>query len=199
MGYRTNTGTIKATDVMKCHTNVLAFDGEWLDFLGEPEPNFYMVLSAQPGHGKTTFSLKFANYLAGKFGRVVYITNEENEARIKRKLQFIGDRINPNFEMAFHADDFDKTINLLKRGRFDYVFIDSAQNAGMDFKELAVIRKQFPNIGIVAISRQTKDGKTRGSQNKEYDGDITIKFTTQGVATVVKNRFGEVGKEFILF
>ena len=167
--------------------------------MGEPEPNFRMILSAQPGHGKTTFSLKFANYLSKHFGKAVYITNEENASRIKRKLDFIDDSISENFELAFDADDYDKTHDLIASGRFKFIFIDSAQGGGMDYKELWSLYKEFEDLAFVTICRETKDGKARGSQNKEYDGDITINFKSPGVATTIKNRFGEVGREFVLF
>ena len=55
-----------------------------------------------------------------------------------------------------------------------------------------------PNTALIAISRQTKDGKTRGSQNKDYDGDITISFPKQGTAQTIKNRFNDL-KKFVMF
>ncbi len=193
-------GTISAIDVMN-HTTLhgLNFTGEWKDFLGEPEKNFYMILSAQPGHGKSTFCLKFANYLAKNFGRSVFITNEEHEALIKRKLQFIEDSLSPDFDICFEAPDYSRIRQLLSDSQYDFVFIDSSQASGMDAKELWQLKQQFPDKALIVISRMTKDGKTRGSQNKEYDGDITINFTAPGIARTIKNRFYEVGKEFVLF
>lgn len=189
-------GTISSKDVMNTEVNGLHFTGEWRSFLGEPAPNFYMILSASPGHGKTTFCLKFGNYLT-KFGRVLYITNEEDAARIKTKFNFIDDKIN-DFDISFDCKTLDNVIDLIERGNYDFVFIDSAQYGGMDYKELRVVRERFPEIGLIAICRQTKDGKTRGSQEKEYDGDITITFYEQGLARTIKNRFWELS-EFQLF
>ena len=68
----------------------------------------------------------------------------------------------------------------------------------MDYDELWQFHETHPNTGLIAIARQTKDGKTRGSQNKEYDGDITITFPKQGVAQTIKNRFNDL-KQFVLF
>lgn len=193
---KNNLGVISSHDVMKTNVKGLPFTGDWKEFLGEPAKNFFMILSAQPGHGKSTFCLKFANYLT-KFGRVLYITNEEDAERIKRKFEFLKDPIK-NFDISFEANTFKQVIDLLKRGKYNFVFIDSAQYGGMDFKELREIRKQFPNDALIAISRQTKNGTTRGSQEKEYDGDITIKFYQQGHARTVKNRFNELA-EYVLF
>lgn len=185
-------GTMTSLEVMKATDNALEFTGEWLDFLGKPEQNFYMILSAQPGFGKSTFALKFANYLAKSFGRTIYFTNEENAARIRRKLEFLGDKISL-FDINFTAKTPDEINAIVAKGAYKFVFIDSSQNAGMDFKELWAFHETHPHTALVAISRQTKDGKTRGSQNKEYDGDITVVFPKQGVAQTVKNRFNPVG------
>ena len=193
-------GTVSAIDIINnTQLHGLPFTGEWRDFLGEPERNFYMILSAQPGHGKSTFCLKFANYLAKNFGKSVFITNEEYAALIKRKLQFIKDGISSDFDICFQAPTHAKIKELLQNSDYDFVFIDSAQASGVDAKELWELKQQFPQKALIVISRMTKDGKTRGSQNKEYDGDITINFTAPGIATTIKNRFGEVGREFQLF
>lgn len=193
-------GTVSAIDIINnTQLNGLPFTGEWRDFLGEPERNFYMILSAQPGHGKSIFCLKFANYLAKNFGKSIFITNEEYAALIKRKLQFIKDGISSNFDICFQAPTYAKIKELLQNSDYDFVFIDSAQASGVDAKELWELKQQFPQKALIVISRMTKDGKTRGSQNKEYDGDITINFTAPGIATTIKNRFGAVGREFQVF
>lgn len=189
-------GTVSSKEVEKAQKNGLPFTGEWKEFLGEPARNFMMITSASPGHGKTTFSLKFANYLT-KFGRVVYITNEEDASRIKGKFDFIGDKIK-DFDMSFDCKSIDDIIDLIRRGKYNFVFIDSVQFGGMDTKELRRIRETFPNIAIDAICRQTKSGKTRGSQDKEYDGDITLTFYAPGRAKTIKNRFWEL-REYCLF
>lgn len=190
-------GTMTSYEVMKATDNALPFTGEWLEFLGRPERNFYMILSAQPGFGKSTLALKFANYLAKNFGKAIYFTNEENAARIRRKLEFIGDKLSL-FDINFTAKSPQDINAIVARGGYNFVFIDSCQNAGMDYYELWRFHETHPNTGLIAIARQTKDGKTRGSQNKEYDGDITITFLQPGVAQTIKNRFNDL-KKFVLF
>lgn len=184
-------------EVMQATDDALKFTGEWADFIGYPEKNFYMILSAQPGYGKSTFALKFANYLAKNFGRVIYFTNEENAARIRRKLEFINDKL-ALFDINFTAKTPQEINSIVANGGYKFVFIDSSQNAGMEFKELWQFHETHPTTALIAISRQTKDGKTRGSQNKEYDGDITITFPKQGTAQTIKNRFNDL-KQFTVF
>lgn len=189
---------MKMKDVLNTKSNALKFDGIWRDFLGEPEPNFYMNLSGQPGSGKSTFCVKFGNYLASKFGDVAYFTNEENAPRMKRKLETKKkenkEPLADNYYCFFNVNSYDIVRKLISDNNFRFVFIDSVQGGGMDATELWNLHCSFPNIAIIAISRQTKTGEARGSQNKEYDGDITIVFDEPGHAHTEKNRFGELSE-----
>ena len=89
-------GSISATDLMKTDfAPGLRFKNEWANFLGEPEKNFYMIISSPPGHGKTTFCIRFANYLADNFGRVIFFENEMNQSRTKRIFVLTGEKVSP--------------------------------------------------------------------------------------------------------
>lgn len=190
-------GTMSSFDVMRAKDDCLAFNGEWEDFLGQPEKNFYMILSAQPGYGKSTLALKFANYLATHFGKTIYFTNEENPSRIRRKLEFLGDKM-AKFDINFTAKSPAEINRMVQAGGYKFVFIDSAQNCGMNYKELWDFHESHPDTALIAIARQTKSGHIRGSQNSEYDGDITITFPKQGTAQTIKNRFNDL-KQYVVF
>ncbi len=194
-------GSIAATDLMS--TNFapgLKFKGEWLDFIGEPERNFYMVISSPPGHGKTTFCLKFANYLAQNFGRVIFFENEMNQSRTKRIFEFLGESVSSRLDLNFDSDSPASIERVLKSGCYDFAFFDSIQMSNLDEKELWKMKKDlFPEMGFVAISFANQKGGVRGSIVKQHQGDITVVFKSPGIATTTKNRFGEVGKEFEVF
>ena len=57
----------------------------------------------------------------------------------------------------------------------------------------------FPQMGIIAISFANGKGGIRGSIVKQHQGDISVIFKKPGVAATIKNRFGEVGREFHVF
>lgn len=194
-------GSIAATDLMKTDfAPGLRFKGEWADFLGEPERNFYMIISSPPGHGKTTFCLRFANYLADNFGRVIFFENEMNQSRTKRIFEFIGEKVSPRLELNFNADNPAAIERILRTGRYDFAFFDSIQMSNLDEKELWKMKKEiFPQMGIVAISFANGKGGIRGSIVKQHQGDISVIFQKPGIATTIKNRFGEVGREFEVF
>jgi len=176
----------------------LQFTGRFLKFVGKPEKNFYMIISAAPGHGKTTLALNFANYLTN-FGKVGYVVNEENEARIKRKLEQVKNIVSPELLFSFENLNVEQIKDFVNRNGVEYLFIDSLQQANMDAVEMNHLKAEFPDIALIVISRSTKVGVIRGSQNKEYDSDINVVFTKQGIAQTIKNRFAEVGLEYALF
>ncbi len=194
-------GSISATDLMKTDfAPGLRFKGEWADFLGEPERNFYMIISSPPGHGKTTFCIRFANYLADNFGRVIFFENEMNQSRTKRIFELTGEKVSPRLELNFTSDNPEAIEKILRSGRYDFAFFDSIQMSNLDEKELWKMKKDiFPQMGIVAISFANGKGGIRGSIVKQHQGDITVVFKKPGVATTIKNRFEEIGRDFQVF
>lgn len=197
-----NYGTMSASEVLGSKNHKLAFSGKWALWLGFPKPNFHAIMSGQPGYGKSTASKQFANYLAKNFGRVIYFADEEDVALVQDGLKKIGSsefKDSPNLRICF-KDPWTggkitlKTIRkILKLGNYNFWFIDSLQSVGIDAKELSALYEEFPNMGTCGISRETKNGKARGSQDKEYDDDITIRFEKVGTATTTKNRFNKLG------
>lgn len=47
----------------------LDFQGFWLDLIGKPERNFKLLCFGVQKSGKSTLMLRFADYLAGDFGK----------------------------------------------------------------------------------------------------------------------------------
>jgi len=192
--------TISATDLMdKKISSGLKFTGDWKDFLGEPDPAFLMIISSLPGHGKTLFCLKFANYLAKNFGRVIFFENEMDDIRTARLFNFLGEKPSENLIFNFGSDNPVLIENTLKSGRYKFCFIDSIQMSNFDDeKDLWELKKKY-NIGFVGISFANGKGGIRGSIVKQHQGDITVTFKDKGIATTIKNRFGEIGNEFRVF
>lgn len=202
-----NYGFMTPREIIGSETKRLPFSGKWAVWLGLPKPNFHIVVSGQPGFGKSTLTKQFAGYLAENFGRVAYFSDEEDVSQVKEEMLRIGkESFIDNHNMLTCVRDpetkgkitFQTIRNLLKSGNFQFWFIDSLQSVGIDDKELAQLYEEFPYMGTVAISRETKNGKARGDQNKEYNDDITIRFDAVGLAKTTKNRFNKLGK-FVVF
>ena len=60
------------------------------------------------------------------------------------------------------------------------------------------LRLAYPECAFITISQSTKDGKMRGSNELKHDCDIEVE-VAHGIATTIKNRFLEPGKEFKVF
>lgn len=186
-------GSTMSTDVMKVTSKGLPFTGIWREFLGEPEGNFLVVASSQPGMGKSTTMLKFANYLT-KFGKPHYFSAEENYARLQRKLKLIGDKIH-KFPMNDKCQCLQDIYDVFKEeGVPDFLFIDSLQRFGMDYDDIVSMRKKYPKMAIILICQETKSGKVRGDNRIIHEGDITISSVSHGRFKTDKNRFGELAE-----
>ena len=190
--------TTPASDVLEMDFNQLPFTGDWLEFIGQPEPNFNCVIFSMPGEGKSTFSIRFANYLAQNFGEVIYISNEEGISQtLKQKIAQIPEPISSRFLISDWTD-YETLKSKLAKSNAGFVFIDSLDNAGLNASHLKELRKLFPDKAFITISQVTKEGKFRGSNELAHDSDITIEIVA-GVATTRKNRYLQKGREMEVF
>ena len=86
--------------------------------------------------------------------------------------------------------------NILKEAKgYDFIVIDSINNANITPEELDAIKKQRSDLSIIAIMQNTKGGKFKGSNQFLHDADIHI-ILENGVAKQVKSRYSE-GREEI--
>ena len=193
--------SINAPALMKMQfPDRLKFTGEWQRFLGNPSPTFTMLISCLPGHGKTLFCLLFANYLADNFGKVIFFENEMDESLIKSDIDFLGIKPSPNLDFNFNANTPQAIARVLDSHRYNFCFIDSLQMSRFkdNNEELWELKQRYP-MGFCCISFANGEGKVRGSMEKQHQDDITITFSKPGIAVTIKNRFGKVGEEFIVF
>ena len=104
----------------------IAFKGDWKEHLGLPEKGFLMLIYGKPGSGKSTYAIKFADYLSRNHGKTLYVSAEELigytlQDKIKRsgaiKAKFVGEL--PN--------------NL---SGWDFIFLDSAQKLGLKLSDI---------------------------------------------------------------
>jgi predicted ATP-dependent serine protease len=118
-----------------------------------------------PGHGKTTYQLILAKYLAEQGKKVLYIAREEygrSVFDIKLKEHNIG-HPNLTFNKQLQADE-------LKAA--DVVFLDSVNALKLDAEGVEKIYHQYPNKLWFLILQSTKDGNFKGSQEWEHVVDV---------------------------
>lgn len=186
---------ISAKQLMEMNFKSLPFQAKWLHFLGEPAANFHAVVFGLPGHGKSTFAVQFASYLANTFGPVLYVSGEEGFSLTFRK-KFEAVNID-NIDVA-DLKNFEEMRDTVNLDHYKFLVIDSLNTMKIDAVQLRAIKEMFKGAGIITISQSTKDGNLRGSNEINHDGDITIE-VKKGVAVTGKNRFNKGGMTYNVF
>ena len=191
-------GKIKTSiEVGNMEFKALGFFGAWLEFLGLPALDFFMVIHGMPGKGKSTFAVLFALYLAENFGKVIYITAEEGFSKtMQDKL-----KLNKAFHQDLHIADLrsmEEIITEVNTNRYNFIFIDSLNKLHIDTEDLRKLRKRYQGAALITVSQSTKDSKFRGSLEIVHDCDIAVD-VREGIARTTKNRFQETPREFAVF
>jgi len=149
----------------------IGFKGQYLYLMGDPAKDFYMLLSGMPGNGKSTFAIKFSQYYQDNHGKVLYLAAEQSG--YNKPLQNLLKENSATFDINIEPTNKVTDIVEFCKG-YDLVVIDSINNLRIQPDDLSRIKKELPNLGIVAIMQSTKDGKFKGSQEFLHDSDIHI-------------------------
>ena len=175
----------------------LNYSGRWFDFFGSPSLIHHTVITGLSGHGKSTFSIQYAKYLADNFGKVLYVSGEEGIGKT------LKDKVKSNHASShnlFFADmkDLNQLLRYVRSKDYSFIFLDSLNTMKIGINELRRVKELYPQSSIITISQSTKAGKLRGSYEIVHDCDVAIEIA-DGVAKTIKNRFKEKGAEFLVF
>lgn len=175
----------------------IPLQGAWAEFLGRPSHNFCMSVTGSPGHGKSSFCVRFAYELSINHGAVLYNTSEEGISKtMQNKIIDAG-----AVSSQLHVSDFTTMEALMANvpvGRYQFIFLDSLSDMGITPKGLRILRKHYHNSSIIVICQATKKGQMRGSNVIAHDVDTVIN-VADGFAVTTKNRFNMVGLRFNAF
>jgi hypothetical protein len=183
--YDKNVEIMSSHDIVNREFETLGFKGKWKDLIGDPSPNFTMMIYGPPKCKKSTLAILFANYLAANHGKVLYAAFEEGIGEtLKEKIT----RLNAAHENLIMSNSLPKDLSPYK-----FVFIDSTNRAKLKYNDLIDLRKQYPKIAFIYIFQITKDGNYRGSQEIEHDVDVVIRCNENHVAHS-NGRFAQGGE-----
>ncbi len=171
-------------------------------------PNALIVLTGDPGIGKSTLLLQVCNKLAQRH-RTFYISTEESLQQVKQRAV----RLKCVTEKLFFCDtaDLPTIINTITENRPDILVIDSIQNCYISnsqtipgsisqlrestFQLMRLAKEE--KITIIITSHITKEGVMAGPKTLEHMVDAV--FYLQGedrwqtrILRAVKNRFGPI-------
>ncbi|MDZ4786578.1 MAG: DNA cytosine methyltransferase [bacterium] len=192
-----NPKIISSDQLQNMHFDTLQFNGKWDAFFGNTSLNFFAVLYGLPGHGKSTFAIQFAKFLADNLGKVIYISGEEGFS-MTFKNKFVLNKVDSKQLFVADLRTFDDIMRVVPAESYRFIFIDSLDNMNIDADKMKAIRRKYKNAAIISICQSTKAGLMRGSQEIVHDSDIVIQ-VQDGLATTTKNRFKEKGMTYEVF
>jgi DNA repair protein RadA/Sms len=176
-------------------------------------PGAVVLLSGEPGVGKSTLLLEVAARSAKEGMKVLYVSGEESVGQIKLRADRTG-ALSDNLYLA-SENDLATVLGQLNHLKPDLMIVDSVQTiiageidgaAGMpsQVREVAanLIRvAKESNLPIILVGHVTKDGSVAGPRALEHLVDVVCHFegdrqTSLRFIRSFKNRFGptdEVG------
>jgi DNA repair protein RadA/Sms len=185
--------------------------GEWDRVLGGGiMPGSFLILTGDPGIGKSTLLLQIAHSLA-KRHRVIYVSSEESLQQVRLRAERLGCLANEL--MCSDQAQLESIIALSHDHQPEIMIIDSIQNcysadtqvipgsigqlreSGFRLMRLAKER----NCAVILTGHITKEGTIAGPKMLEHMVDAV--FYLQGedrwqtrILRAVKNRFGAIGE-----
>ena len=163
--------SVKTLREKKFH--LLDFDGEWKEKMGDPEQGFRAMFYGPSGSGKTTEVLRFADYLAQHFGKVMYNSWEEG---ISKSIQdtVISQNLQADGLFFFDGLSYEEMCEKAKRGRYRFVIIDSIQYMGFTYSQYQEFNRRFKAKGLILISQVNGKGKARGGEQILHAVDMKV-------------------------
>lgn len=195
----------------KSKERLLADVGEWDRVMGGGiMPSSLIVLTGDPGIGKSTLLLQIAHQLA-RSNRVFYFSTEESLHQVKQRAE----RLNClNHEILFSdMADLAAIITIAHTEKPDLIIIDSIQNCYLSETHtvpgsIAQLRESTfqlmrlakeHDITILLTGHITKEGMIAGPKTLEHMVDAVFYLTGDDrwhsrVLRAVKNRFGTINE-----
>lgn len=174
-------------------------------------PGSLILLSGEPGIGKSTIMAQIADRIGDSSGKTAYISGEESALQVKNRLE----RLHCNLDnIAFIQEtNVEKILGALKELKPKLSIIDSIQTVYSHAQEseagslnqiraatlafLEIAKKE--NLIIILAGHITKDGQVAGPKTLEHivDAVINLEAQTRGdfrILRAQKNRFGSVSE-----
>ncbi|CAL1692084.1 DNA repair protein RadA [Brevundimonas subvibrioides] len=170
-------------------------------------PGSAILLSGDPGVGKSTLLLDVAGRAALAGARVAYISGEEAIEQIRARARRMGLAEAP--VALASATALRDILGTLKREKFDIVIVDSIQTLWSDAHEAGpgsvtqvracagelVRLAKAGGLAVVLVGHVTKDGSVAGPRVVEHMVDAVLSFEGERgypfrILRAGKNRFG---------
>ena len=176
-------------------------------------PGAAILLSGEPGVGKSTLLLEVASRAARSGGRVLYVTAEESVAQVRMRAQRTG-ALHDALYLAAETD-LATVLGQIDAVEPDLLIVDSVQTVSSSLvdglaggpsqvREVAATLIRVAKdraLPVLLVGHVTKDGQVAGPRLLEHLVDVVCQFegdrqTPLRFVRALKNRFGpteEVG------
>jgi DNA repair protein RadA/Sms len=170
-----------------------------------------VLISGDPGIGKSTLLLQVAALVAQTWGKVVYVSGEETQHQIKLRAERLG--ISGEGLYLLAETDLDAILDQIEQLQPRLVVVDSIQTVYLSeleaapgsvtqVRESALRLMQRAKLGTVPIfiaGHVTKDGAIAGPRVLEHIVDVVLylegePFSAYRLLRCVKNRFGSTNE-----
>ncbi|MDD2486888.1 MAG: DNA repair protein RadA [Candidatus Gracilibacteria bacterium] len=176
-------------------------------------PGSLILLSGEPGIGKSTLALQMADWYGKEGETALYISGEENIYQISERAKRL--KIKNEHIRIFNSNDFEDILETLEKDNSNLIIIDSisviySNSLGASSGSITQVRyitEMFMEFtkrtkkSIILIGHVTKDGSISGPKTLEHLVDTVLflegsKYENYRILRTFKNRFGptdEVG------
>jgi DNA repair protein RadA/Sms len=176
-------------------------------------PGAAILLSGEPGVGKSTLLLAVAAHAAAQGARVLYVSAEESPAQVRLRAERTG-AMQPSLWLSAETD-LAVVLGQIEQVEPDLVIVDSVQTVSSaeatgfaggpgQVREVAAALTRVAkerDLPVLLVGHVTKDGQIAGPRVLEHLVDVVCHFegdrhTPLRFVRAVKNRFGptdEVG------
>lgn len=181
------TSITSGKDYRNAKIPTIGLGGRWKYLMGDPSPGFFALLSGNSGNGKTTLAVKFAQHLEENHGKVLFATYEQKGKNVPFQKLMIRERA--SFDVSEYPPATIKELGAIA-SRYQFLVIDSINYAGFQPEDIEQLREKYPNLSVIGIMQNTKEGKFKGSNEFLHNADVWIT-AEKGKAYQLKSRFVE--------
>jgi DNA repair protein RadA/Sms len=170
-----------------------------------------VLISAEPGKGKSTLITQISQYIGENVGKVLYFSGEESEYQIKLRAERLG--VTTNNLFILYTKDMETVENVVEEEQPVFIIIDSIQTLGDpsipsepgSVSQVKNCTGRLVNIakgkGITTfmIGQVTKDSVIAGPKMLEHMVDTVLflegdRYSDMRLLRVNKNRFGSTNE-----
>ena len=176
-------------------------------------PGSVILLSGDPGVGKSTILLQLSLTLSAQGKKILYITGEESESQVKLRAERIGNIEKSKSLFIFSTTDIDNAVDICAKEKPDLVIVDSIQTmASTSFPGFpgSVPQIRYATSRLVSFAKRThtpvilvghvtKEGIVAGPMILSHMVDTVLylegeKLTGTRILRAFKNRFGDTSE-----